>query len=362
MEKSLSIKNMVPALLEFGKIKIGRKGKLVRNTFRMPEKLDHFIITTTEKDNEDNFVLDTELMNKIMFDNSIDKLTAIPVILLYNDVELNFLSRYVCYRGATRWCSGDGETASRVNKNGHEEIQCPCERCEPDYPGEDGNGKGKCKASGCLSVLIKGAEVVGGVWKYRTTGVNSVRSITASLLLIKNQTGGLLAGIPLEMIVRPKKTSNPVDGKPVTIYIVTLIYRGSPQKLRECAYQIATEEAQFRLKLDDVETDVRKMLTSSVDDEITGEDEAEHAEEFHPEEFIEDVNVSDLEGSTVRILPPEPEKHKPKPRKKKTAEPAPEPEQVQEPADEIIVDDTIQEDNIIEPPVGEDGDFDLFGD
>lgn len=353
METSLSIKNMVPQLLEFGKIKIGNKGKLVRDTFRMPQKLDHFIITTTEKGDDDNFILDADLMEKLMKPANLEKLTSIPIILLYNDIDLNFVSRYVCYRGATRWCSGDGETAYRINaKNVQEKINCPCERCENTYPGEDGKGKGKCKASGCLSVLIQGAEVVGGVWKYRTTGYNSVRAITASLLLIKNQTGGLLAGLPLEMIVRPKKTTNPIDGKPVTIYIVTLIYRGTPQALRKLAYDVATEEAQHRLKLGDVETEVRKMLTSAVDDEIVGGDEVEHAEEFYPED------VQPEKQDPEKIQDPEPTLEKPKrSRAKKQAEPV-----IEEPVEEIIVDDeNLQADNVIEPPVGEDDDFDLFG-
>lgn len=347
METSLSIKNMVPALLEFGKIKIGNKGKLVRDTFRLPQKLDHFLITTTEKDSSDNFILDDELMDKIKEHNKTEKLTSIPIVLLYNDIDLNFVSRYVCYRGTTRWCSGDGETAFRVGtKNVLEQRECPCERCAPEYKGEDGKGKGKCKASGCLSVLIQGAEVVGGVWKYRTTGFNSVRAITASLLLIKNQTGGLLAGLPLEMIVRPKKTTSPTDGKPVTIYIVTLIYRGSPAALRETAYRIATEETKHRLELGNVEEEVRKMLTTSVDEEIIGGDEVEHAEEFYPEDVIP-------EEGTVEI-PIKKQKKRGKSKKKS--------ETVIEPPDEEIVEnENLQEDNVIEPPVGEDEDFDLFG-
>ncbi len=365
MESSLSIKNMVPQLLEFGKIKIGNKGKLIRNQFRMPQKLDHFLITTTEKDNEDNFILDAELMNKIMERNKEDKLTSIPIILLYNDIDLNFVSRYVCYRGATRWCTGDGETARRLNsKNVSEERTCPCERCEPTYQGEDGKGKGKCKASGCLSVLIQGAEVVGGVWKYRTTGYNSVRAITASLLLIKNQTGGLLAGLPLEMIVRPKKTTNPTDGKPVTIYIVTLIYRGTPQSLRKLAFQVATEETEHRLKLGDVESEVRKMLTSAVDEEIVGGDEVEHAEEFFPEDVVSgNIKAEYFEGKEVRVLPPDPKPEgKPKRSRSKKKSDNIEPEPVIEPPEEIMVEDeNLQDDNVIEPPVGDDDDFDLFG-
>jgi hypothetical protein len=351
MEKqSLQIKNLVPVLMEFGKIKIGRKGKFVRDKFRMPEKIDHFIVTTMEKDDSDNYVVDSELMKKI----GDGEIKEIPVVLLYNDIELNLQTRYVCYSGMTRYCSGDGESAMRLTKEGrYEPVQCPCERCDQTYAGD--NGKGKCKTSGCLSVLIQGAEVVGGVWKFRTTGYNSVSALTASLLLIKYQTGGLLAGIPLSMIVRPKMTTNPIDGKPVKIYIVTLIYRGSPQKLREIAYQLSQEETVHRLKLSDMESEVRKMLLAAPDAEIIGDDEAEHVEEFHPEDAASTVKPSiqetftedeDTKGVLISPVDDEAESEKPKKTRKKLRAPDSVKKQVAEPVTE---------------PEPEPEEFDFFG-
>lgn len=329
MEQSLQIKNLIPVLMEYGKIKIGRKGKLVRDKFRMPEKIDHFIVTTMDKDETDNYIVDESIMSKLENDKEI------PVTLLYNDISLNFQSRFVCYRGMTRYCSGDGESAMRLTKdNRYEEIICPCERCEPTYPGEDSSGKGKCKKTGCLSVLIRGAEIVGGVWKYRTTGVNSVRAITASLLLIKDQTGGLLAGIPLSMIIRPKMTTNPIDGKPVKIHIVTLIYKGNPESLREIAYNIAEIEARHRLKIGSVEEDVRRMLLSAPDEAVIGEDEIEHVEEFHPE----DAAVVGIEHEPEPQPEPELEHEKPKKRsQKKKAEPQPEHKKEIEPPEGVFI-------------------------
>ena len=63
------IKNLIPSLPEHGKIKAGTKGEEVvssqGNKFRLPKKLDHFIITTTERDQDGNLVLDTDLMDKL---------------------------------------------------------------------------------------------------------------------------------------------------------------------------------------------------------------------------------------------------------------------------------------------------------
>jgi len=324
-QQSLTIKNIMPALMEWGKIKIGRKGKLVRNTFRQPEKLDHFVVTTMEKDSSDNFIIDDEIMGMIKEKQMIgvEKITEIPIILLYNDIELNFQCRYVCYHGTKKWCSGDGESAMRLTDRGeYEYMSCPCERRLPTYMGEDGKGKGKCKSAGCLSCLIQGAEIVGGAWKFRTTGIHSIQSLIASLLLIKNQTGGLLAGIPLSMVLRPKKASDPITGKQVTIYIVTIIYRGSPQSLQEVAFKIATTETTGRLKIENVEADVRKMLTTTadIDEEVIGESELDHAEEFHPEDAAGDAVDEEKKGKSEI----EPKVEPPKPKRKRSRKVKPE--------------------------------------
>ena len=63
------IKNLRPGLPEFGKIKAGTKGEEAvssqGNNFRLPIKLNHYIITTTERDEEGNLILDTDLMDRL---------------------------------------------------------------------------------------------------------------------------------------------------------------------------------------------------------------------------------------------------------------------------------------------------------
>jgi hypothetical protein len=229
------IKNLCPKLCEQGKIKIGRlgeerKAKDGKSTYRLPNKLDHFLITTTERDNTGNFIPNTFLMDQIaeMVNESADHLTTIPVCLLFDDIDSNFYTTYNCYQGKTRICTGDGERAT-VLKTG-EEITCPCPRLNQDYKGST-----PCKPYGRLSVVLQNMDIIGGAWVYRTTGWNSVQDILGSLMLIK-RVAGRLSGIPLMMKLFPKTTQLPRG--PVTVYTVSLIYAGSALALAETAKQI----------------------------------------------------------------------------------------------------------------------------
>ena len=169
------IKNLVPRLAERGKIKIGEKGEVRKSRdgkeFMLPKKLDHFIITTLHRDAAGRLMLDKELMARFTpKDNG--KITELPIRLLYDDIELNFQTRYACYSGNKCWCSGDAETAQRLQNGKYIEVPCPCERREPTYQGKD-----ICKANGTLSVLLQGVNRIGGVWKFRTTSYNTVQNI-----------------------------------------------------------------------------------------------------------------------------------------------------------------------------------------
>jgi hypothetical protein len=284
--QQLMVKNLIPGLIEWGKIKIGRKGKFVRQSFQMPEKLDHFLITTMERDDSNNLILDSGLMDKIMTDQKVDVLKSIPITLLYNDIELNLQTRYECYKGRTLWCTGDGEKASRITSEkpvARQFLDCPCERKEPDYAGEDNSGKGKCKLGGILSCIIDGSDKIGGLWKFRTESFNSVRSMFSSLLMIKRLTGGIVAGIPLHLTVSPKSTNNPIDGKPITIYVVNIEYHGNANSLRLAGLEVAKLEATHSLRIERIEEEARQLLTTNVENDLIDDDD-DHVEEFHPEE------------------------------------------------------------------------------
>lgn len=278
------IKNLTPGLVERGKIKIGMKGAPRQsrngNTFQAPQKLDHFVVTTMERGPDNNYLQDQAIMQRLGASPR-----EIPVVLVYDDIDLNFPTRYAMYAGKTLQCTGDGVAAKWRNDDGTSQmVQCPCHCQEPTYTGKD-----KCKINGTLSVIIEGADVIGGVWKFRTTSYNSVVGILSSLAMIKRVSGGVLAGVPLVMKLSPKAVTDPVGGGQQTVYIVSLEYRGSAASLRDQGYTTLLEQQKHGVRIEHIEEQARLMLSYQPDpyesevDDIVPEFFPEQQEGFVPE-------------------------------------------------------------------------------
>ncbi len=273
-----------PFICEIGKIKIGNKGEertssKTGKTFRLPQKLDHFIITTNFKDpHTDTFVPDVALMEQIASATNQDpnNLKFLPVMLLFDNPELNFIVRFSCYKSAKAWCIGDGKKAFRLKNNyEREEVQCPCERVLPSY-----NGNEKCKVFGRLTVLLQGVKRIGGCWVFRTTSWHTVRSIQSSMIFLRQLTGGILSGIPLMLTINPKAVIIP-DGSLQTIYVVNLEYWGDIESLQEHAIRIQKRRIEYKLKTEMLEEQLRKSLPAIQFDE----DEEDIFGEFYPENW-----------------------------------------------------------------------------
>lgn len=308
----MAIKNLVPQLAERGKIKIGYKGeeKTSGNNkkFGQPTKLDCFLITTVQRDAAGRLMADKTLMNKLCVEGGptipegpykgLPIIKEMPVRLLYDDIDLNFLTRYASYQGNRCTCSGDGEVAQRLNDGKFQEIQCPCQRQDPLYQGND-----RCKILGTLQVLIEGTDRIGGVWKFRTTSYNTVTGILSSLAMLKTITGGPLSGIPLLMAVSPKTVTIPSSGQSTIAYVVSLEYRGTGRKrleitdgheqevalsveeeLSEIGYEIARKRFTNKIRMDNIEAEARKMLVAPHAESVL--EQAETGAEFFPENFL----------------------------------------------------------------------------
>ena len=331
----MPVKGLMPGLMEVGKIKIGIKGDLVKskdgNEFRLPQKIDHFRIVKNERDENDDYVLDEQIIETIKgnpaaaFDKD-GNIVGIPVRLLYNEIDLVFPTQYVSYVNGKLSCSGNGEKAH--TRDGRE-TKCPCARLDGAYTGKD-----KCKISGTLSCIIEGSNV-GGCYKFRTTSINSARYILSSLMLIKAATGGLLSFIPLRLVINPKKTIIPATGAPTTIYVVTVEFQGGIEELQMKALTMGRERVSLIENMRDIEAEARNIVSSDVDDYGRDREEREFAEEFFPDSII-DVESHEV----VKETPPAAEKAKKTAAKKKPAddllgeavetkeEPEPEPEVV----------------------------------
>jgi hypothetical protein len=276
----MAVKGLTPQLAERGKIKIGERGEMKTSQggkqFAQPRKLDHFLITTMQRDAAGRLMPDVALMARLKPEGG--KITEIPVRLLYDDIDLNFQTRYACYRGNRCWCSGDGEAAQRLaGENGkYQEIPCPCERQDPFYNGQD-----RCKILGTLQMLIEGTDRIGGVWKFRTTSWNTVNAILSSLALVKTITGGPLAGIPLHLVLSPKTVTVPTTGQNMVVFVVSLEYWGPESQLAELGYDIARKRVEHRVKMEQVEAEAQRLLLPPQAEPLHEQEET--AQEFYPE-------------------------------------------------------------------------------
>lgn len=296
----MGIKNLVPRLPERGKIKIGMLGEEKKssngNYFRMPQKLDHFIITHTDRGPDGNFLRDNGAHEALG-----DKPTELPVRLLYDDPDLNFPTRYAAYKGRTLWCSGDGETADRLSDDGKSrtQVKCTCERADPAYTGPD-----KCKMNGALSVLLDLPDRagVGGVWSFRTTSYNSIVSIMSSLQFLRAMTAGPLAGIPMRMRVQAKEGTTP-DGKKQTVHFVSIEYPGSEEDLIERGQKVALHRATAKMSIEHIEDQARQALRLTSPDVVLAGDENENiVDEFYPEQ-VEDIPPRPTRGQQPDASP-----------------------------------------------------------
>ncbi|NMM35985.1 MAG: hydrolase or metal-binding protein [Glaciimonas sp.] len=193
MIKGLAI---TPPIL--GRISIGKV--VEKNGKRLPEKDDQFTVTS-QVQNRDGWVnhpLDEELRKA----SSNGKIRSIPVRVLFNDPDLNLRAEYSLFDRQTGrpLCVGNGETCRRYTASGVQSLPCP----SPDSC-ELARG-GLCKPYGRLNVKIGDEDEV-GTFIFRTTGFNSIRSLSARLSYYQAVSGNLLACLPLELRLRGKSTT-----------------------------------------------------------------------------------------------------------------------------------------------------------
>ena len=195
-----------------GRISIGHV--VERNGKRLPEKDDQFTITTQVQD-KDGWRLHP--LDEALRQACSGKLRAIPVRMLFNDPALNLRSAYSLFDRQTGRpvCTGDGETCQRATVDGMKALLCP----SPDLC-EMAQG-GACKPYGRLNVLI-GDDDCTGTFIFRTTGFNSIRTLSARLAYFSALSGGLMACLPLELKLRGKSTAQSF-GRP--IFYVDLVVR-----------------------------------------------------------------------------------------------------------------------------------------
>ncbi|MEL0169961.1 MAG: hydrolase or metal-binding protein [Pseudomonadaceae bacterium] len=266
MLKGLAITPPVLGRIAIGKV-VERNGK------RLPEKDDQFTLTS-QVQYDGQWLLHP--LDKELRTSATDKLRSIPVRLLFNDPQLNFRAHYALFDRASGrpLCIGDGEQCKRRTQEGIQSLPCP----SPDgCPLAQG---GHCKPYGRLNVSI-GDEDALGSFVFRTTGYNSIRTLSARLEYFRALSGDRLACLPLELRLRGKSTRQS-HGTP--IYYVDLTLRHGmtvEQALQEAkALDQARQEAGFdQPALDQA---ARNGFANGAFED-TEEDGGQVLEEFYPD-------------------------------------------------------------------------------
>ena len=212
-----------------GRISIGKV--VERNGRRLPEKDDEFTITSQVQSREGwiHHPVD-ELLRK----ERGAKLRSIPVRVLFDDPELSLRANYTMFdrESGRPVCVGNGETCKRATESGMQSLACPSPAACPLALG------GQCKPYGRLSVRIdcEGCTDELGSFVLRTTGFNSIRTLSARLRYLHALSGGVLSTLPLELRVRGKSTTL---SRRTPIYYVDLTLRS------DCTLEQAVADARI---------------------------------------------------------------------------------------------------------------------
>jgi hypothetical protein len=266
MLKGLAITPPVLGRIAIGKV-VERNGK------RLPEKDDQFTLTS-QVQYDGQWLLHP--LDKELRTSATDKLRAIPVRLLFNDPQLNFRAHYALFdRSSGRpLCVGDGELCKRRTQEGIQSLPC----ASPDgCPLAQG---GHCKPYGRLNVSI-GDEDALGSFVFRTTGYNSIRTLSARLEYFRALSADRLACLPLELRLRGKSTRQS-HGTP--IYYVDLTLRQGMSVEEALRDARALDEARQEAGFDQAALDqaARNGLANGAFED-TDEESSQVLEEFYPD-------------------------------------------------------------------------------
>lgn len=211
----------------------------------------------------------------------------IPVTLLFNGSDLNLRADYSLFDRTTGRpiCVGNGETARGVTAEGIREFPCP----SPD--GCEVGRKGGCKPYGRLNVRIDGQGDELGSFIFRTTGFNSIRTLSARLHYFEAVSGGQTRYLPLLLKLRAKSTT---QSRRAPIYYVDLCLRDGMTLSAAVALakDAAAQDKSAGVAIDALETVARQAIANGAFED--GEEEAPAiVEEFFPETGAREAAVGE---------------------------------------------------------------------
>lgn len=252
------------------KVAIGEVKDLGNGKTR-PEKLDHFIFL--RKDAKLEWDEDPELMKHYG-----SACRSFSIILLDDDPENVFRTELAWWTRSQKQCWGDGRSATRrTEKAPHGEDWTPCGDACPDRQAK------RCKPSGDLYFVLADHPRLGAVCRLHTTSHRSVQQIHSAIEQIRTVTGGRLAGIRVQLAVRPEKAAyTDRDGAKKSTVVYALNLELSAQGMQKLVDQM-TENTKLFESTKKLLGDGRRYV---IEDEADEERAIDVAREFHPVEEI----------------------------------------------------------------------------
>jgi hypothetical protein len=279
MLKGLAITPPVLGRISIGKV-VEKNGK------RLPEKDDQFTLTS-QLQSKDGWLPHPH--DEIFRKTQGGKIRSIPIRLLFNEPDLNFRAEYSLFDRMTGrpLCVGNGETCRRRSNEGIACLPCPApEACQLAQGGA-------CKPYGRLNVIIGDDDPLGS-FIFRTTGFNSIRTLTARLQYFKAISGNRLSCLPLELRLRGKSTRQSHGS---AIYYADMTLR-SPMSIEEAITEAKRIDEQRQASdFDQAALDqaARQGFSNGAFEEVE-EDGSDVVEEFFP---VDIGTANDLAGISV---------------------------------------------------------------
>lgn len=272
-----------------GRISIGKV--VEKNGKRLPEKDDEFTVTSQVQGKEGwvPHPVDQELRKA-----SGGKLRSIPIRLLFDDPDLNLRASYCLFDRASGrpLCVGNGETCRRSTASGVQTLPCPA----PE--GCDLAERGGCKPYGRMNVRIGDDDELGS-FIFRTTGFNSIRTLSTRMRYLQAVSGGFLASLPLELRLRGKSTT---QSHRAPVYYVDLIPRTGVNLAQAVAAAKALHEERRAAGIDQAALDeaARQGFACGAFEESAEEGMAV-VEEFFPSESEQDSAIPSSLGLSGKL-------------------------------------------------------------
>jgi hypothetical protein len=309
-EDTMPIHGLQPRLSVLGHIKIGGRRKIqTRDGERViPQKFDHFVVTTNER-GELDYLPNAPLMEALKkYEKRKDgKVKRMLVWLLSDDPDENLDCNLAYYDGQGCRCRGDGKSATYIDPETGEmsKLDCPCpmlrmqlgnskveDRAEHPHLKPDKKRNMVCKTHAVLRVMIHEAMKLGGVFLFRTTSRHSIEQLQASMALIRNLTGGALVGAPFELSVEPKRVRPERNQNYQTVFVVTLTHSADAVEFLKLMAEQHRMRADMRAQIQG--SNILSLPAPGLEDR---DEQIAVAQEFNdpdePEEYI------DAEGAEV---------------------------------------------------------------